>query len=131
MRHFTRCGRLILQKVEGITCVRQDKYISYMKYCCGLTVNINIQPETFILTGVVALGGGGRANSPGGRGIPWAVPRLCMYYRISANLCCSASRSAAILASNSSHRLFSSSSWAYNISTQLLQYCKDKVCKNQ
>jgi hypothetical protein len=90
-------------------------------YCVILDKYISCKTRILILTGVWNWAGSIRGNNRGGGARPYAARRLCMYWNISAILCWSAkraSRSAIILASISCHSLLSSSSWAYNISTQ-------------
>jgi hypothetical protein len=70
-----------------------------------------------ILTGVWNRAGSTTGNNGGGGVKPYAAPRLCMYWNISAILW-SASRSAIILASISWCSLLSSSSWVCNITSQ-------------
>jgi hypothetical protein len=103
------CCRLSLHW-EEIACVRLDEYIS-------------CRTKILILTGVWNWEGSAGGNNRGSGAKPYTAPRLCMYWNISAILCWStkrASRFALILASISICSLLSYSSWACNISPNVI-----------
>ena len=104
----------LLDAAPDCPCTEKRLHVLYQMYYQYLTTIL-------ILTWVCNRAGSTAGNNGGGGAKPYAAPRLCMYWNISAILWSAArraSRSAIILASISWHSLLSSSSWICNITSQ-------------